>query len=106
MIKLLRGALALALLSSPVSAMSGVSTSTLQGDAQTAATVACLVADGANATLSVEDAINQGKATQAVRTGTTGAVVNASAAICAQLGGIAQNLSAPAGTPAVAASAN
>ncbi len=64
--------------------------------AKTAAAVACVIADGASVALSVEAAVNQGKATQLVRSGTTTTVQAASLDVCQQMGGVAQTLSSPA----------
>jgi hypothetical protein len=64
--------------------------------AKTAEAVACVIADGASVALSVEDAINQGKATQLVRSGTTTTVQAAGSDICQQMGGVARSLSSPA----------
>jgi hypothetical protein len=63
--------------------------------AETAAVVACVIANGARVALSIEDAINQGKAKQIVRSGTTTTVQAASSDICQEMGGVANALSAP-----------
>jgi hypothetical protein len=101
--KLFCGALALACLtfaSAPASAMSyftGPLTSTNAANAaKTAEAVACFIANSASVALSVEDALNQGKATQLVRSGTTTTVRAASFDICQQMGGVAGALSSPA----------
>jgi hypothetical protein len=99
--KLLCGVLALAfILSGQAQAMSyftGPSASTNAANAvKTAEAVACVVADGARVALSVEDALNQGKATQLVRSGTTTTVQATSLVVCQQLGGVASALSSVA----------
>ncbi|WP_294538136.1 hypothetical protein [uncultured Rhodoblastus sp.] len=101
--KLLCGALALASLTfvpaqaSAMSYFTGPAASTnVANAARTAEAVACVVANSASVALSVEDAINQGKATQIVRSGATTTVRAASLEVCRQLGGIAGAPSAPA----------
>jgi hypothetical protein len=99
--KLLCGGLALGFtLTGQAQAMSyftGPSASTqLANAAKTAEAVACVIADGASVALSVEDALNQGKATQLVRSGTTTTVQTTSRVVCQQLGGVAGALSSPA----------
>jgi hypothetical protein len=101
--KLLCGALTLACLafaSAPGSAMSyftGPPASTNAANAaKTAEGVACFISESASVALSIEDALNQGKATQPVRSGTTTTVRAASLNICQQLGGVAGALSSPA----------
>jgi hypothetical protein len=64
--------------------------------AKTAAVVACVIANGARVALSIEDAINQGKAKQIVRSGTTTTVQATSSDVCQEMGGVANALSAPA----------
>lgn len=90
MIKLLCGALALAFLSAPASAMSGHVMTEIQAAINAAEAITCDVSKAASAGLSVESAINQGKATPVIRTGTTATVQTTSAAVCAALGGVAK----------------
>ncbi|MGO9390632.1 hypothetical protein [Rhodoblastus sp.] len=99
--KLLCGALLLAFIlpvqGHAMSYFTGQSASTNAANAsRTAAAVACIIADGASVALSVEDAVNQGKANQLVHSGTTTTVQAASLDVCQQMGGIAQTLSSPA----------
>jgi hypothetical protein len=98
---LLCGVLALAFVlpvqGQAMSYFTGPSASTNAANAaKTAEVVACVVADGASVALSVEDAINQGKATQLVHSGTTTTVQAASLVVCQQMGGVASALSSPA----------
>jgi hypothetical protein len=99
--KQLCGVLALAFVlpvpSQAMSYFSGPSASTNAANAVKAAqAVACVIADGASVALSVEDAINRGKASQIVRSGTTTTVQAASLDVCLQLGGVAGALSSSA----------
>jgi hypothetical protein len=99
--KLAAGAFALAFIlpvqGRAMSYFSGPSAANNAANAEkAAAAVACVIANGAGVALSVEDAINQGKAKQIVRSGTTTTVQAASSDICQQMGGAANVLSAPA----------
>jgi hypothetical protein len=99
--KLLCGVLSLVFVmpvqSRAMSYFTGPSASTHAADAaKTAEAVACVIADGASVALSVEDAINQGKAAQLVRSGATTTVQATSLVVCQQMGGIANALSSPA----------
>ena len=98
--KLLCGMLALAFFlpakGRAMSYFTGPSASTNPANAaKTAEAVACVIADGASVALSVEDAINQGKATDLVRSGSTKTVQATSLDVCQQLGGVASALSSP-----------
>jgi hypothetical protein len=99
--KLLCGVLALAFVvpvqGRAMSYLTGPSALTNAANAaKTAEAVACVIADGASVALSVEDALNQGKATQIVRSGTTTTVQATSLVVCQQLGGVAGALSSSA----------
>lgn len=87
--KLSAGVLVCALLSAaPASAMSNNVISEIEAALAFGDAVVCDVSRVAHVALTVEKAVNQGKATPVVREGTTATVQAASDAVCQNLGGV------------------